>query len=329
MLSKISVSAVLACSLYSTASFAAAGPQFSGPVGATDLGNAYLPGKDGLYIGFTDFFAYADRAYNNRHQPQSGAANGNDVALYGLYVYPFKLLGGTLASGINVAYQTSTYVTISGAGSQSASGWRDLYVDLIQWSRYIGPLFGEHVPDPAQGDHNPYGLTVKAQYSMIFPTGHYDPRAITNASGGTYFFIPNAAATYLTPPDFLGGGVELDLHFFFNAQSTNREFARLSNYTSGDVIDLDYAVGQKLGRWTVGVTGSYTFQLGSDHIQVNNRRVAVPPKGNHLESFSLGPIVSYYVPDLNLNLKLKAPISIQARNTLGLTGVIFNAFVGF
>ena len=301
-----------------TRSYASSGASFGGPVGATDINNAYLPPPGTVFGGYGNVLGLGSHAYDNEKRAAPAPVTIDVSALYLGYVYPFQVAGGSLASGVQSSYWSPDRVQIDkNSPAQHDDGWGDLYVDFLNWSRYIGPLFGEKVPGPSgNGPPEPYGLTIKAEYSMIFPTAHYDPGRTFNISGGTYLFIPNAAVTYLTAPDFLGGGVELDLHAFYDHQTTNWQ----TDYDNGDVIDFDFAAAQRLGRWTLGVAGHYAFEIQNDRIGPD--RAIVPVDGRHFESFTLGPVVQLAIPRWHSAIKLKSDIPIITRNAVAITDVV-------
>lgn len=302
--------------------FATAGATFGGPVGATDINNAYLP-PPGFFGGLAEGYASSGELAGNKGAQTPASATVNVMAVYLGYVYPFKIAGGSLASGIQPSYFSPYHIQIGkDQPEQHLDGWGDTYVDFLNWSRHIGPLFGERPPAPVPNQPpEPYGLTVKAEYSMIFPTSAFDPNRPFNSSGHTYFFIPNIAATYLTTPDFLGGGVEFDAHLFYDHQTKNRQI----DYASGDIIDLDFAVAQRLGRWTVGGVGTWAIQLGPD--RAGSQQTVVSPSGRFFETLRVGPLVKYDIPKWHSFIKLKSDISVVTRNSLNVVDVF--AVFGF
>ena len=303
----------------------------AGPIGATDLGNAYLPKTPGFYLGLTDYNPFADRRFSSNGDRTPGVAQGNVPAVYLMYEWPVQLLGFKIASGLQTGYEAVGHVTVPGRPEQQLKGWRDLYVDLLNVSHYVGPLFGERTPlRNAAGQL--YGLTVKAEYSMIFPIGHYDPNAISSTGSGTTFFIPNAAFTYLTPPDIFGKGLELDLHVFYEVRTPVTREASVNaepvaaNYFNGDAINIDYAVAQKFGSVTVGAAGSYTFQVNRAEINLSGRRTALATGGNFAQRLTVGPIVQIALPSIHGTFKIKAPIAVAGKNLVGSSAVVGNLF---
>lgn len=316
-----------ACSLFAVATshaLGSAGTTFGGPLGATDINNAYLPPNTGVYFGLTEFWGQGNRLFDNTGRSIRATAEANVVGLYGMYVYPFKVFSGTLASGLQQAYVDPQYVELAtGNAAAHVEGWDALYVDFINWSRYIGPLFGEHLSSAARANGNPYGLTAKVEYSMIFPTGNYKYNSVSNNESNDYYFIPNFSLTYLTPPNVLGDGLQLNVHVFYNIQS---EVPKVQ-YDSGDVWDTDFAIAEKMGRWTAGIAGDYAFQLQDDHQGPNH--VIVNGDGNRIESLSIGPVAEFDLPKDNLGFKFKATTPLITRSTINLTQFVFNILFHF
>ena len=88
----------LVAALQISAVFAAEGPTFGGPVGGTDIRNAYLPSATGFYVGFVTGYGHSSQLYGGGGHPENNvnvSTNNNNIAGGILYVYPFKLLGGT------------------------------------------------------------------------------------------------------------------------------------------------------------------------------------------------------------------------------------------
>lgn len=51
--------------------------------------------------------------------------------------------------------------------------------------------------------------------------------------------------------------------FFWNNYLENPE----THYLTGDVLNVDFAITEHIGRFQVGVTGFYAVQVGDDHIR--------------------------------------------------------------
>lgn len=296
---KALLSAALAMSM-SHATLAAEGPAYGGPVGGSDIGNAYLPDTSGFYGAAVAGFATANQYYGaNGHQSSTIRADNNSgvIAAGLLYVYPFKLLGGTL--GTTVQGSLATGDLHLNDSTDQYHGLGDVYSDLLIWSKYLGNATGPGVA--------PTGLTVKLAYSMIFPAGTYDKNALVSTGRNTFYYIPNAAFSYLTGPNMFGDGTEFSFHVFLDVAGTNTA----THYHNGPVVDFDYAVSEKVGLWQFGLAGYYATQLSDDH--QNGQPVS---GGNRFASASIGPVVSYNIPAWKANVKLKAQIPIYTKNSL-------------
>ncbi len=295
------------------------GAVYGGPIGGTDLRVALLPPIPGLFVGIADVPA-AINQYNGDNGGKSRAIRNvnfvsNTTAVGFAYVYPFKLMSGTFATTAQFAYLDYSRFSANEAINQRSSGWGDLYSDLLKYSVHVG-----EVAAPAPGRRPlPYGLTVEAAYSMTFPIGSYQPENAVTPGHNVYFFSPNVAATYLTKPNFLGDGVELDGHFYYNHSLENP----YDHYRNGDVLDLDFAVAERWGRWSFGASGFAASQIGRDR----EEGVSVGLHGNYFAAVKLGPLVSYDVPQLGMSFKAKIQAPLYTKNTLfGPTAVLVAAF---
>jgi hypothetical protein len=276
------------------------GLTYGGPRGGTDINGAYLPQSSGFY-GIALLWGAAPNAYYGDNGSRSSAVDFHGKAgvpgLGLLYVYPFKLAGGTLASDVLDIYTVNRLCVNKTCKTQYQ--WGDLYSDIIMWSRYFGSSTSP------QG--LPYGLTVKLAFSMQFPTGTYIAHsAIPPAGFNIYRIIPNVALTYLTGPNAIGDGVEFSTQIFYATTTTNSA----THYASGDTLDIDFAVSERSGRWQYGLAGTYAFQLQGD--KKNGVEV---PGGNKIGVFSLGPVLAYRIPSWKSVIKVKVLLPVYARNT--------------
>jgi hypothetical protein len=294
--------AVLITSIFglNSAANASEGLTYGGPRGGTDINGAYLPQDSGFY-GIALLWGAAPNAYygNNASPSRTVDLNGKAVVpgLGLLYVYPFKLAGGTLATDVLGIYAIQRLCVNGTCKTKEQFG--DLYSDLIMWSRHVGS-------EPSPGGL-PYGLTVKAAFSMQFPTGAYSATSPTPSSGfNVYRIVPNVALTYLTGPNVIGDGVEFSTQIFYGMTTTNNA----TGYASGDTVDIDFAVSERSGLWQYGIAGFYAFQLQGD--KVNGAEV---PGGNKLKALSLGPVVAYRIPKWKSVIKAKLQLPVYAKNT--------------
>ncbi|WP_175821261.1 transporter [Burkholderia sp. BCC0419] len=282
---------------------ASEGANYGGPVGGDDIQAAMLPPISGFYGAVVAGYAVGNRYYgNDGHQdPALHAKIASGVGAAGLlYVYPFKLLGGTLGTTLQGSVNGGR-IEINGV-SQTYSGVSDLYSDVLMWSKYFGN---------AQPGQPPVGLTLKLAYSMVFPVGEYNTTDLYTSGRNVWFFIPNVAFTYLTGPNALGDGLEVSAHVFLNFAAKNRA----TQYTSGTVADVNFAVSERWGRWQGGIAGYYASQLNDDYQQGQ----LVPPDGRRYASLAIGPVVSYDIPAWKSSVKFKALFPVHTKNSLAAT----------
>src|SRR6266481_487373 len=108
-LSPIVVAAgIMALLSASSVALASEGSTFGGPVGGTEIRSAYVPATSGWYLGLVSGFGIATREYGPNGVPAPGvSAQGYSIYPLGvgiMYVYPFKLYGGTLSSVAQIPY---------------------------------------------------------------------------------------------------------------------------------------------------------------------------------------------------------------------------------
>ena len=285
----------------------AEGSVYGGPVGGTDIRNAYVSPVPGFVVGFANVPGFITNINGNNGGESRTLRRvnvGYDIqAVAVAYTYPFKLFDGILSSALQGSYQPYVRFSVNDR-TERISGWGDLYSDILGWTKYLGST---SAPRPGAAAL-PYGLTLKVDYSMIFPVGAYNTHQFDTPGHNDYFIIPNVTATYLSKPNFLGDGVEYDLHAFYDRALTNPT----TNYASGDIIDLDYAISERSGRWQYGIAGFGAFQVNRD-VQSGQ---TVPIKGNYFTEIQIGPVVAYDFPKLGLGLKLKVQLPVYDRNTI-------------
>lgn len=292
--------APLIVSLVTVSAVAAEGVNFGGPIGGTDFQNANLPAQSGFYGAYISGFARGDKFYGNdakRNPAVSGGVMSGLQAAGVLYIYPFTLFGGTLGTDVEGQFAWGG-VNINGV-RQRYEGFGDIYSDLLIWSKHIGE---------SSNGGAPTGFTIKLAYSMIFPVGKYAPTDLNSAGHGAPYYIPNAAVSYMTGPNILGDGLELNAHVFLDIAGNNSA----AQYQNGAVVDIDAAIGERIGKWQIGVAGYYATQLSDDH---QNGKI-VSPDGNRFGSASVGPVISYDIPQWQSSVKLKVQVPVYTRNAL-------------
>ncbi len=87
-------------------------------------------------------------------------------------------------------------------------------------------------------------LFVNASLMLQLPTGSYDRNRLVNAGMNHWVVSPTVAFTYITS---FGG--ELSSNIQLNVNGRNRD----TDYRSGIEYQHEFAIGQHIGPWTVGI----------------------------------------------------------------------------
>jgi hypothetical protein len=293
------------------------GPTAAGPIGGTDIRSAMLP-PPGIYGGlillgastldFVDGQGETIPALKQAHLAKELAG----PFLY--YVPETKVLGGSIGFGAIVPAGNQCGHLFIGDSDRCTLGVGDPYVEL-DWSRFFGTLRPSEYPGA-----NPIlqGLTILAGFGAVIPVGTYDASNPTQQALSTgnniWDFAPIVAFTYTTRP-LLAEGTEISAKFYWNNYLENPQ----THYLTGDLLDLDFAVSEHIGRFQVGVAGFYAAQVQDDKLF----GVAIPPDGHRAEVLELGPVLNYDMPEYASSVKVKALATLFAANTVTSWGVVF------
>jgi hypothetical protein len=274
------------------------------PSGGTDVNQAILPAP-GLYGAVITLpLNQNDKVYdyNGKAVPTSAAVRLSmpTVALGLQYVYPFKVFGGSMDSGLTQAFTSQSYKignTIHGNNTRNG----DLYVDFFTWSRQVfkGP-----------GASPNSGLNFAFGYSMKMPSGEYTTRNPVNLGNNVWVFIPNAAVTYTAPGigAIHGTDSQISTKVFYGVPSENPA----THYHTGNVMAVDFSVNEAFGPLRAGLAGTLLEQTTDDILPSGVQ----PPFGKKFTQFQVGPVVSYGIPNTKLALKFKYLNSIFVRNDI-------------
>ena len=311
---RLCVAAALLCSV-STHVLAVEGSSTAGPIGGTDMRSAMLPGP-GIYGGAVLFHAEANRFFDGsgRAIPALDALNlfRERVGGFLLYVPETQVLGGSLgflgvlSSGQECGrlFQSTPKRCINGGG--------DPYVEF-DWSRYFGTVRPSQYPGAFP---IPEGLTIQLGFGAVVPIGKYD--AMTAAQQGLVIgnniwdLSPIAAFTYITRP-IIAEGTEISAKSYWNNYLRNPD----TLYSTGSLLNLDFAVTERIGRLQIGVAGFYATQVDDDKL-LGTR---IPPDGRRATVLDLGGVVAYDMPEYATSLKLKALTTVVTDNTVKSYGV--------
>lgn len=322
MIKRFSAGLFLSVSL-STSAFAVEGPTAAGPIGGTDIRSAMLP-PPGVYVG-TAFLAagttdFVDGKGDNipilRDAHLTKQLNGTFI----FYVPKTTVLGGSIGMGAMLPTGNQCGHLLEGQDNRCEQGVDDPYVEL-DWSKSFATPRASKYPGAYPIME---GLTVMLGLGIVIPTGSFDGSdPLTQAlSIGTniWDFAPAAAVTYMTRP-ILFEGTEFSAKLYWNNYLENPD----TDYRTGDLLNLDFAITERIGRFQLGVTGFYAVQVEDDKLM----GASIPPDGRRGELVQLGGVVNYDMPEYATSLKVKASHSFAAENTVESWSVLVGVFKGF
>ena len=310
---KIAVLLLFAC----TPALAVEGPTAAGPIGGTDIRSAMLP-PPGLYGGvillgagtldFVDGHGDTIPALREAHLEKELAG----PFLY--YVPDIKVFGGSIGFGAIIPAGNQCGHLFIGDSNRCTVGVGDPYAE-INWSR----SFGTPRPSKYPGAYPILqGLTIMTGFGVVFPAGTYDSSDVTEQAlsigNNLWDFAPSVALTYTTPP-LIAEGTEVSAKFYWNNYLENPA----THYFTGDLLNLDFAVTEHIGKFQVGVAGFYAVQVEDD----KQFGVPIAPDGRRVEVLQLGPVLNYDMPEYSSSVKIKALSTLIAANTVTSWGVVF------
>ena len=111
--------------------------------------------------------------------------------------------------------------------------------------------------------------------------------------------FPNLAATWVSPP-LLGDGTEFSARAFYSMHGRNAD----TGYRAGDMVVVDWAVSERIGRVQLGPAGSFARQVGPD------RQDGM--RGPTTNVTSLGGVIAMDLPEAGMFLSLKALRDVSA-----------------
>jgi hypothetical protein len=230
------------------------------------------------------------------------------------------VLGGSVGFGGIIPGGNQCGHLFVGQESECKQGVGDPYVE-INWGRY----FGTARPSRHPGAYPILqGLNLLVGFGTVMPSGQYDTTDLLSRvlSLGTniWDFAPTVAITYTTAP-ILAEGTEISVKSYYNTYLENPD----THYHTGDLINIDFALTEHIGRFQVGVAGFYAIQIEDDELF----DIPIPPDGLRAETLQLGPVVAYDMPEHLATMRVKAVTSAFAFNTVTAWSVVFSAFKKF
>ena len=305
----------LAVCLWSASALGVEGPTAAGPLGGTDIRSAQLP-PPGLYGGTFAGWAEATEFVDGKGNLVAGLddahLNRGLVAPFFTYVPNVEVLGGSVAFSAILPGGESCGHLFAGTPTECLSAIGDLYVEA-DWSRG----FGFWRPSQYAGAAPIFeGLSVLLGFGVVFPTGEYDA-ALSYGSGpviGTniYDFAPSIAINYVTPP-ILADGTEFAAKLYWNNYTENGD----TNYHSGQLISIDFAMTERIGLVQAGITGTYSKQIEDDRFN----GIPISPDGRRFEVLTLGGVVQVDIPELKAAVRAKAVSTVHVENSVESWGI--------
>jgi hypothetical protein len=299
------------------------GPSAAGPIGGTDLRVALLP-PPGLYGGAAVLRVEAFDFVDGQGRPIPALRDAHLARVIGgpfvIYVPDLDVFGGRIGFGGFFAYGQQCGRLFSVESRRCQSGFGDPYLEAA-WSRY----FGTPRPSRYPGAYPiPEGLALAIGFGVVVPVGQYNPTNLTTQalSTGTniWDFAPNIALTYVTPP-VIAEGTEFSAKFYWNNYLTNPA----TQYTTGTLLNVDFAVTERIGRFQLGIAGFYTFQVADDELF----GIPIPPDGRRAEVLNLGGVLAYDIPELAMSVKIKGLTSVITTNIVTAPGIVVGVFKKF
>jgi hypothetical protein len=236
------------------------------------------------------------------------------------YVPPATILGGSIAMWGYVPLSKVCGHLFSGTRDECDTGIGDGYVEF-NWARsFVGPRASQYA--------NAYpileGLALIVGIGVSIPVGEYTAasplRQVISPGSNIWDFAPTAGFTYTTPP-ILAEGTELSVRAYWNRYLENSE----TNYLTGDIINVDFALTEHIGPLQIGVAGYYATQVADDKLN----GVRAPPDGRQAEVFAIGGVAIYDLPQQGMSLKLKAVTTPHVEYTVEFWSVTFAAIQKF
>ncbi len=292
------------------------GTTAAGPIGGTDIRSAILP-PPGLYGGVAGLVTSVNEIRDGSGHPVAGLNAVDLFAKIGgpffIYVPDVEVLGGKVGAVGVFPIGSICGQLISAVPNRCTSGFGDPYVEAV-WSRSFGHERKSRDPGAFTIKE---GLSVALGIGAVLPIGHYDVQnqRLNGATIGnnTFDLAPSVAMTYTTPP-LLFDGTEFSGKLYLNKYSTNPD----TQYKTGALLDLDFAISEHIGRFQVGLAGYYVAQVENDQ----RFGVVVPPDGHKTEAMTLGGVFNIDLAEIDAVVRVKALSTVYARNAVVGRGVV-------
>ncbi len=183
-------------------------------------------------------------------------------------VTPYKILGGTYAFNVSLPFLGVSAradldtARLGRSKTDQLFNIGDVSITPLILGWHAGNFFWN------------FGLSVVA------PTGEYQKGALAFTSLNYWTILPQFALTYFDPAS--GWDVSAAIAYAVNTEN------HATNYVTGNIFDLDWAVGKQLTpAWKVGVVGYFLQQVTGD----SGAGAILGP--NQMSVWALGPAATY------------------------------------
>jgi hypothetical protein len=215
------------------------------PKGMVGFMSGLLPPQPGIYVTDTyyHFGGSAGQEVRNGVTELNVGMNLDADFLQGTYVTDTKILGGTYAAGVAIAYAGANLHAnvVTPAASANVRVANDGFGDTI----FVPIMLGWH-----EGD-----LHWNAGLSIYAPTGGYNKGEL-NLGRNIWGFMPQVAMTWFDP----ASGWDISGTAVWVAMTNNDA----TDYQSGNLLHFDWAIGKHFGAWEAGIAGNLVRQINGD-----------------------------------------------------------------
>ncbi|MCI9868370.1 transporter [Rhizobium skierniewicense] len=261
---------------------------------AAENGNTqYSPGSAQFFAGgmppFPGFYFVSQISYYSADRTND--SNGDRIPI------DFK---------VKALAETSRFLYISDINIAGADVWGQLVVPVVHLDMSLP--FG-HDKSTALADiivsgglawHPDRYNTFVAGLDIAMPTGSYDVSELANIGTNHWSVQPTVAYHYTDPEGFEFGGVA---RVIFNTENTD------TDYTSGNELVIDYALGWNFDKLRVGAVGYYLQQLTDDS------GPTAPADGKRGKGFAVGPSLTYsFNPGMQLGVSWQHDVVAENRS---------------
>lgn len=308
---KLAFCAVVASVAFGTATPALAVEDGESPwaKGFEGFMSGYIPPQSGFYGSAINYYFSGTAGANTRNGfVEFGIDTTMDVQfLAGLYVTDWSVFGGQYAFGGAIDW---AWLNLSASLNTPLGG---IHADLNN------NAFGDSLWQPAVFAWHEGSFNWNLTFNVYAPTGYYSPHITTGLSIGRniWAFMPQFSFTWFDPKI----GWDASGSLIYVTQSNNNA----TDYQSGDLIQLDWALGKHFGtalEWEAGVAGNLVEQITGD----TGSGAKLGPF--EASSFGIGPALSYNTKFYGVpaNLGAKWEHDVYAHNTF--KGDVLNFTVG-